>query len=68
MAAAKALTIVDRWEVGGGEREKEKGRARREKKMMHRKKKNEFRNGYLIQSLCMKQHKGGIKSLASSFI
>lgn len=48
MAAAKALTIVDRWEVGGGEREKEKGRARREKKMMHRKKKNEFRNGYLI--------------------
>lgn len=39
MAAAKALTIVDRWEVGGGEREKEKGRARREKKMMHRKKK-----------------------------
>lgn len=24
MAAAKALTIVDRWEVGGGERERER--------------------------------------------
>lgn len=30
MAAAKALTIVDRWEVGGGEREKEKKLAAKE--------------------------------------
>ncbi len=46
MAAAKALTIVDRWEVGGGCGEKERKGLQREK-MMHRKK-NEFRNGYLI--------------------
>lgn len=37
MAAAKALTIVDRWEVGGGRgRKKETGLQRKE--MMHRKK------------------------------
>lgn len=42
MAAAKALTIVDRWEVGGGGgegwREKERKGLQR-KKMMHRRKK-----------------------------
>jgi len=43
MAAAKALTIVDRWEVGGwgwGD-----GLAEKEDDAQ---KKNEFRNGYLI--------------------
>lgn len=45
MAAAKAPTIVDRWEVGGrrgGERKEA------EKEDDAQKKKNEFRNGYLI--------------------
>lgn len=37
MAAAKALTIVDRWEVGRGGGEERKGSQR--KKMMHREKK-----------------------------
>lgn len=30
MAAAKALTIVDRWEVGGGRRERKEGLAEKE--------------------------------------
>lgn len=47
MAAAKALTIVDRWEVGGGVREREKKGSQR-KKMVQRERKNEFRSGYLI--------------------
>lgn len=47
MAAAKALTIVDRWEVGGGERERKREGSQR-KEDDAQKKKNEFRNGYLI--------------------
>lgn len=40
MAAAKALTIVDRWEVGGGERERKKRRACSERRWCREKKMN----------------------------